>query len=220
MRRLVLFCGGFAGACLFLCLVMPGAWALPAAIAAGCAVILCVFVRRRAARAALLCVLGLLAGLLWTTAYEVLFLEPLDSLPEERAAYTVRVLEQAERTDYGWRAAVLVPVGGREYEGVLYLEDDPPSFPQPGDTIKCDATAHRTDTQDELYVRARGTMLTLRAGSVTVTPCARPSVRFFPARLSARLQALCAEIFPEDVRGLFLALLTGVRTPKAADPWA
>ena len=94
---------------MFLCLVMPGAWALPSAIAAGCAVVLCVFVRRRAARAALLCVLGLLAGLLWTTAYETLFLKPLDNLLEERAAYTVRVLEQAERTDYGWRAAVLVP---------------------------------------------------------------------------------------------------------------
>ena len=212
MRKLVLFCGGFAGACLFLCLAMPGAWVLPSAIAAGCAVVLCVFVRRRAARAALLCVLGLLTGLLWTTAYEVLFLKPLASLSEERAAYTVRVLEQAERTQYGWRAAVLAPVGGRGFEGVLYWEDDPPSVLQPGDTIKCDATAHRTDAQDELYVRARGTMLTLRAGSVTVTPCARPSVRFFPARLSARLQALCAEIFPEDVRGLFLALLTGVRT--------
>lgn len=212
MRRLVLFCGGFAGACLFLCLAMPGAWALPSAIAAGCAVILCVFVRRRAARAALLCVLGLLTGLLWTTAYEALFLKPLASLSEERAAYTVRVLEQAERTDYGWRAAVLVPVGGREYEGVLYWDDDPASVPQPGDTLECEATAHRTDAQDELYVRARGTMLTLRASGVTLMPCAHPSVRFFAARLSARLQALCAEIFPEDVRGLFLALLTGVRT--------
>ena len=212
MRKLVLFCGGFAGACLFLCMVMPGAWVLPSAIAAGCALVLCVFVRCRAVRAALLCVLGLLAGLLWTTAYETLFLKPLDSLSEERAAYTVRVLEQAERTDYGWRAAVLVPVGGREFEGVLYWDDDPATVPQPGDTIECDATAHRTDAQDELYVRARGTMLTLRASSVTVTPCAHPSVRFFAARLSARLQALCAEIFPEDVRGLFLALLTGVRT--------
>ena len=212
MRKLVLFCGGFAGACLFLCLAMPGAWVLPAAIAAGCALVLCVFVRRRAARAALLCILGLLAGLLWTAAYEALLLRPLDTLSEERTAYTVRVLEQAERTQYGWRAAVLVPVSGRGFEGVLYWADDPPGVPQPGDTIKCDATAHRTDAQDELYVRARGTLLTLRASGVTVTPCARPSVRFFPARLSARLQALCAGIFPEDVRGLFLALLTGVRT--------
>ncbi len=212
MRRLVLFCGGFAGACLFLCLAMPGAWALPSAAAAGCAAVLCVFVRRRAARAALLCVLGLLAGLLWTTAYDALFLRPLDSLPEARAAYTVRVLEQAERTDYGWRAAVLVPVGGREFEGVLYWTDAPASIPQPGDTIECDAAAHRTDARDELYVRARGTMLTLRAGSITLTPCTRPSVRFFAARLSARLQALCAELFPEDVRGLLTALLTGVRT--------
>ena len=212
MRKLVLFCAGFTAGCIWLCMVRPGAWAVPAAAAAGCAALLLFFARRRAARAALLCVLGLLAGLLWTTGYDALVLRPLDRLPEGKQTLTLRVLEQAERTQYGWRAAVLVPVGGREFEGALYWKDDPGAVPQPGDTLTCTASVHRPDGQDELYIRARGTMLTLRADRVSLTPCAKPSVRFFAARLSARMQALIAEIFPVDAQGLLTALLTGVRT--------
>ena len=124
-------------------------------------------------------------------------------------------MEQAERTQYGWRAAVLAPVGGRGFEGVLYWEDDPATIPQPGDTIKCDATAHRIDAQDELYVRARGTMLTPVSYTHLVT--AADYDRFdHLVVMDARNERGLRAIIPADPAGKVRRLLPG---REVADPW-
>ena len=212
MRTLVWFTAGFALAAGYVCLLGGPGVLLAAAGALLLLAAVRVLFRGRAGRAAFLCLLGLAAGLLWCAAYEAVFLRPLRSLSAAPQAVTVQALEAPRKTSYGYAAAVRVPVDGRSFDGVLYTDSIPAGGWQPGDRICCTAKLKRTGQDGDLYARARGDLLTLSARGLTVAPCGAVPLSVWPARLSQRLQAICAAAFPADVRGLAAALLTGVRT--------
>lgn len=214
MRTLVWFTGGAAAACVCVVLLARSA-PLPALIALAVlglalALVRLVF-RTRSGRAAGWMLLGLCVGLIWCGLYGALYLRPLNSLPDTPQTVTLRALEAPTRANFGYALSVRVTLDGRQMEGVLYY-DSADQTPQPGDSVTCTASLRRTDAHDDLYARARGTLLRLSTDEITVTPCKRVPLRSLPARLSARLQALCTKLFPADVRGLLCALLTGVRS--------
>lgn len=111
---------------------------------------------------------------------------------------------------YGSAVLVKVKTGGAGMKAVLYYQQD--AALSPGDQIFCTAklrAASPDNLERDEYYASRGVWAVLSVkGQLTVTP-GTWSLRHLPALAARRLKDACRAVFPEDVSGFLIALLTG-----------
>ena len=219
MRKLAIFCFGYALAVFGAVLLLPKSVLLPlaglcAALALGLRFLkgLCPDgIRRRA----LLCCAGLAVGLLWSCGYDQLFLEPARQLDDQTVKLTAVVAQYPQTTDYG--ASVLVRTR-LERGSVLTLLYGDETYLQlrPGDEIStvahCTLATHTSYGQEITYYTAKGIFLTAKGyGELSVQRPQRFPLSCVPAVLAHRLKQSIDRVFPEDAAPLVKAVVTGNR---------
>ncbi len=210
MRRLCLFSGGFAMAAVLYLFVLHGApWALLAALAAVYALLL--LLRRPVLRRAAVCVLGLLAGLVWCRGYEALFLYPFASLSGETAAISAQALAAPQASSYGQSVSARLTLDGKSCTAVIYFDEADGEI-QPGSRLSGTAkltTAQEKHARGKDYDLSRGVFLTASCRGTLHVEAGKASVWLAPALLAERLRAAIRTAFPTDTAGFVQALLLG-----------
>ena len=209
MRKLAIF--GFS----FCAAVAAGVYGLPAAAGLVCAGILALIGgiaallhRKNAARVSLIC-LGLAAGLIWTPVREYLFLQPAQKLAGEDVELTATLLEYPEASSYGASALALLSDGTVTAKAAVYLDSAALEL-EAGSVLTITGQVLTAAEAGSTTYQSEGAFLLAYTGSCyTVTKAEGSGLRTLPARVNHTLQEKIREIFPEDVYGLFLALLTG-----------
>ena len=189
MRKLVYFTLAFVAGTLLCQYLLSPAWRLiPAALAALALALALTAGRKKRLRWLSLAAAGLLLGLGWFTGYEALFTAPARALAGLEDTVTVELLDYAEETGFGAKAAVrvldrgipgkAVYFGGRE---LLDLE--------PGTRLTALVEFDEAVTvgdKESTYYTAQGIFLRLYGdGDTEVVEKGRAgSLRYLPQRLS------------------------------------
>lgn len=205
MRKLALFAAGFAlAAALYVYLISD-----PRALwLAGVCLLLspvCMFLGFRRCSVVFL---GLLAGFIWCTGYDSLWMEPSNRVCGTEQTLTVKVLEQPSTTIYGSKATVEIALDGRDYQAVLYGKEDL-LHAAPGDRVKCTVQVESalSDEKDGyFYHQASGTALLLQTNTEVEIQRGTPP---WYVRLRLWFQDRIHSLYDETVSPLLLALLTG-----------
>lgn len=219
MRKLAIFCSGYALAVFGAVLVLPKEVLLTlGGLCAALATVLC-FLKRflpdRGRRRTLLCCAGLAAGLLWSWSYDLLFLEPARQLDDRTVRLTGIVAEYPQDTDYG--ASVLVRTQLERGSALTVLYGDETYLDlQPGDEIStiahCTLATHTYDGEEITYYTAKGIFLTAKAyGERSVQRPVHLPLTSIPAVLAHYLKQCIDRIFPADAAALVKAVVTGNR---------
>ena len=220
MRKLAIFSAGYAGSVFAATYFLPEGVLLPLG---GFCVVLAVLLRLlkrilpdRNRRRALLCCVGMAAGLLWTWGYGSLFLDPVRQLDDKTVRLTGTVLEFPQELDYGGRVLIRAQAeGGGCADTLLYLEADDPQL-EPGDRISviahCTLATHSTEGEEITYYTAKGIFLTAKAyGELTWERPEHIPLPCIPAHLNQTLKQSIDRIFPEEAAALVKAVVTGNR---------
>lgn len=217
MRRLMIFSLAFCAACALgvLCAVAP----LPAVgLAAGTVLsgVLAVRLMGKRAGRALICALGLCAGLLWSAGYRLLFCVNAESFDGRTVQLDALALDAPAQTKHGVGVLAQVRLGSRRYRVMLYLDNTAAGI-LPGDHIHTTAelklTPQRPSEDENLYFRSRGVWFTAAVrGAYQIRCPAVRTLRHWPALFALRLQRKIAEVFDgSGAAGFLTALMTGDR---------
>ncbi len=219
MRKLAIFCSGYALAVFGAVLVLPKEELLPlSGLCVGLAVVLHLLkwlLPDRGRRRALLCCVGLAAGLFWSWSYDLLFLEPARQLDDKTVVLNGVVAEYPQATDYG--ASILVRTRLERGSALTVLYGDETYLQlRPGDEIStvahCTLATHAYDGEEITYYTAKGIFLTAKAyGELTFSHPERLPLTCIPAVLAHHLKQSIDRAFPEDVAPLVKAVVTGNR---------
>ena len=215
MRKLAWAAGSFSAAVFLACLLPHGRLWLWAVILFVCAAVpgLCLLHgdnRRRALLAAVFAALGLL----WTQAYDALFVAPTQTLAEQTRTVLLRVTDYPRPgSGYTLVPARLVTEGLPHAAVSLYAYDGVCDTLLPGDEFEAEIR-FRSGLQrygEEIWIyAARGVYLT---GTVREKPLVtgRRAYRFlyFPKTLAHGVKTLVQRDYPADTAPLMTALLTG-----------
>lgn len=214
MRKLCWFALPFAMGVLAAVYLLPEGWLLPAAALCALLALPGLLLKEKRRTAALLLAAGLAAGLGWSAGWSRLFREPLLALDGQTLSFTGTVADWPRETAYG--GSVLLDAAfstGERGKLVLYCPAAPDCAP--GDALSGTARLSRADRYSDDTHRssysARAIFLSGRLqGELTAAPAARTPLRYLPV-LWAGCMREGAAIFPEDVRGMLIALTTGER---------
>ena len=211
MRKLAIFCTAFAsGTALYV-----GVPSLTMGILVGGTLLLCAFVLfflegDRAFRCRI-AALGAALGLLWVMGYELLHIRPLDAYVGEDMPLTCTAADYAETTDYGCRVTAKL----RKGKILLYLDCKAEEI-TPGDRLWVladveDASVGEHGEQD-LYLRSRDIdLFGTQSGRLQIHKADRLPLWAWPTHATHLLRQKIRDLFPDDVQGFVLALLTGER---------
>lgn len=212
MRKLALFSFLFATGCIpvllgwssVLCICL-GAFSAAVCIAG-------FLLKGRKERIAAICALGCCFGILWSSLYHLWLVAPVLRLEEEMTEVRVTLADYPRMTDYGWNAQGIAEKDGRSFRTVV-LADETLQLAacRPGDVL-CGFgdIAAQDDTEAGIYRRSMGFHMQVSFRSdARVEPAARIPVRYWPAVLSHKLRETAEALYPQDVRGYVIALLTG-----------
>ena len=216
MRKLVYFTLAFVAGTLLCQYLLSPAWRLiPAALAALALALALTAGRKKRLRWLSLAAAGLLLGLGWFTGYEALFTAPARALAGLEDTVTVELLDYAEETGFGAKAAVRVLdrgiPGKAAYFGGRELLDLEPGTRLTA-LVEFDEAVTVGD-KESTYYTAQGIFLRLYGdGDTEVVEKGRAgSLRYLPQRLSRQLRQAIAERFSPGAGGLITAILTGER---------
>lgn len=204
MRKLMICSFAFAAA------VAAYLWLLPRTAAVVCAVallLLGVFLRFRKALWAKRCRIAALAmavGLLWSFAYECLFLEPAKRYCGEQVTVTAEVCGYPEKTDYG--CCVQTKLDGNTMR--LYLDADGLTL-KPGDVLTLEAEVVDAAEVSEAFPAEGISLLAFQKSEAQVQASDTVPLKHLPIRFAKLLQTHIRRLFPDDTEGFVLALLTG-----------
>ena len=220
MRKLAIFCAGYAGSVFAATYFLPEGVLLPLG---GFCVVLTVLLRLlkrilpdRNRRRALLCCAGMAVGLLWTWGYGALFLNPVRQLDDKTVSLTGTVLEFPLELDYGGRVLIRAQMqGGGSADTLLYLESGYPQL-EPGDRVSviahCTLATHSDEGEEITYYTAKGIFLTAKVyGEVKWERPDRIPLSCIPAHLNQSLKQSIDRSFPEEAGSLVKAVVTGNR---------
>lgn len=220
MRKLAIFTGGFAAAVFAAILFFPHIDRL--VVGAGCAglaLLLCTLRRilpDKPRRRALLCCMGMALGMLWTSGYDRLVLDPVRRLDDTTIILTGTVTDWPEGTDYGVKVRIRaqLPEGGHT-DALLYMDALYADL-EPGDTVTtvahCSFSGENGLGQAVDYNTAKGLFLVATAyGEAEITRPERLPVSAIPARAMRKLQQGIGAAFSGRTRTLVCALVTGNR---------
>ena len=218
MHKLATFAAAYSAAAFFAVLILPEGALLP--LGGLCALAACVLavlkrllpqtVRRRA----LLCAAGMSLGLVWTSCYGHIFLDPAQELDDRTVMLTGTVTDWPQEEDYGAKVTVRAHLeGGVDVTALLYIDKDYLHL-RPGDRITtiahCSIATHSVRGEEISYYTAKGVFLTARAyGDMQVDRPEHTPVSALAPMLSRALNDSAQRVFPSDTPGLFRALITG-----------
>ena len=158
--------------------------------------------------------LGLSFGLLWFQGYTRIIRAPAEALGGQTSPFTATVTGWPQKTSTGsYGVEVRLQLSGALGPKVLLYTDSSGADLLPGDDISGTARFQLADTvrgESVTYYEAQGIYL---RGSVTGTLTVQPPdtlpITTWPAYISHAIKESAAAIFPTDVSGLVIALLTG-----------
>ncbi len=106
MRRLALFCGGFAAGILLAQYLLPDGWLLPVGLVCLGAGILALFLPEQWRKRAVLCLVGTALALGWDWLYLRQVSAPMEALADSQQTLTMTLTEYPTSTAFGAKAAV------------------------------------------------------------------------------------------------------------------
>ena len=211
MRKLAWFALGFGAAAALCAAILPGVWSFVSGALCAVALIVLLAVLRRWSRPALLA-LGLAAGFVWFSAYDLWITAPVRALDGQTLSMTATVRDDPQDAAFGARVYADASLVGKNVRILLYYSD--PIDPQPGDSLRFTARFQIPEGEDyDLYYRSIGVDLIgyVSRGEIALEPAAL-SLRTLPLRLRSGLKARINTIFPAEAAPLVRALLTGDRS--------
>lgn len=157
---------------------------------------------------------GLAVGMLWYFVYGLIFLTPADILDGKTETVQAEISSFPEETEYGSRTEIKVMQEG--YHSVktrLYIYDDVPDV-KPGDKIAFTGDFTSSDKlhgKDTNSFTSKGYFLfAYISGDIEVENGDKADrAKYFPQYMANALKEKINEIFPEDIKGFVMALLTG-----------
>ena len=210
MRRLALFCGGFAAGIFLAQYLLPDGWLLPVGLVCLGAGILALFLPEQWRKRAVLCLVGAALALGWDWLYLQQVSAPMEALADSQQTLTMTLTEYPTATAFGAKAAV-------EAEGLpgrlTYYGDTALLQLCPGQRITDDVylqSASRIRDDDVTVFNSKGVFLLAYSRGTPAFGKGDPdAVRWWPARLGRAMQERIRTLFDGDDAGFLLALLTG-----------
>ena len=210
MRRLALFCGGFAAGIFLAQYLLPGGWLLSGGLvclALGFGALLLPECWRKRA---ILCLVGAALALGWNWLYVRQVSEPMEALADTQQALTMTLTEYPTETRFGAK----VTVRAEGLPGKLTYYGDPPLLQlSPGQRLTDEVylqSASRIRDDDVTVFNSKGVfLLAYSRGTVAFHAGTVDAPRWWPARLGRVMQARIRDLFSGDDAGFLLALLTG-----------
>lgn len=216
IRSLCWFSSSLSVAFFLASYLLPEGILFPAGILCGVGLLLLsLLLRGKNRRRAVIAAVGLVLGLLWYNCYGLLFKAPAHTfISDKPVSYTMEVSEFPTETSYGSSLTVRLLQNGKSGPKVkLYADRDALAL-RPGDVISVSAKLSpsdqiRGDTVD--YFDSKGIyLLGYAQGEVILEKRpVSPSVRYWPQVVSNTLKNVILTLFPNDVSGYTVALLTG-----------
>ena len=216
IRRLCWFSSAFAVACFLAAYLLPDRFLVPAGILCGLGLLLVsLLLRGKNRHRAIIAAVGLALGLFWYNCYGLFFKAPAHALINEEAVnYTMEVTDFPTETSYGSSLMVRLWQNGKHGPKVRLYADKEALELRPGDVISASIQLSpsdqiRGDAVD--YFDSKGIyLLGYAQGEVTLEARpASPPVRYWPQLAAKSLKDAVFRLFPEDVSGYTVALLTG-----------
>ena len=210
MRRLALFCGGFAAGIFLAQYLLPGGWLLSGGLvclALGFGALLLPECWRKRA---ILCLVGAALALGWNWLYVRQVSEPMEALADTQQALTMTLTEYPTETRFGAK----VTVRAEGLPGKLTYYGDPPLLQlSPGQCLTDEVylqSASRIRDDDVTVFNSKDVfLLAYSRGTVAFHAETVDAPRWWPARLGRAMQARIRDLFSGDDAGFLLALLTG-----------
>ena len=212
MRKLALFSFLFAAGCIPVLLGWPPVLRICLGVFSAAVCIAGFLLKGRKERIAAICAMGCCFGILWSSLYHLWLVAPVLRLEEEMTEVRVTLTDYPQMTDYGWTAQGIAEKDGKTFRTVVLADEALKlSACLPGDVISGfgDISA-QGDTETGIYRRSMGFHMQVSLCSdARVEPADRIPVRYWPAVLSHKLRETAEALYPQDVRGYVIALLTG-----------
>ena len=212
MRRLALFCGGFAAGTFLAQYALPDGWLLPGGLACLGAGVLALLLPEQWRKRAVLCLVGIALALGWDWLCLRQVSAPMETLADSQRTLTMTLTEYPVETRFGAKAAVEAEglPGKLTYYGDLSLLQI-----SPGQRITDEVylqSASRIRDDDVTVFNSKGVfLLAYNRGTPAFGKGDPDAVRWWPVQLGHAMQARIRELFSGDDAGFLLALLTGRR---------
>lgn len=210
MRKLMWFTIGFSLACVIGVYITHGNWTFLLAAFFGLGALGMVWLKTKAARVALLVMLGLTVGTLWLWIYDMAYLSSARELDAQVIESTIEV------TDYSGNTGSVegkLRVDGKNYRVYLYLYDQDEL--SPGDQVSGSFRLRFTadgGEKEPTYHQGKGIFLLAYGRENIAITHSENAGKHFVARLRNEIFHLVDTVFPEDVAGFARALLLGDRS--------
>lgn len=213
MRKLMWFGIGFTAAALV------GAYLLPAELylaAAGIssvllAVLLVCMLRFPKIRIAAMITFACMAGFLWMTGFDTLYLSTARVYDDQEVTITIHAADYSGESSYGAATEGRIVLDGKTYTVLAYHDKD--TVLSPGDTITGTFLLRCTlpgGSHESEYNRSNHIFLTARPrGELRVNDAESVPWRFYPAYIRHRIVAMIRSVFPADTAAFACALLLG-----------
>ena len=217
VRRLAIFCAGFALAVFAAHYLLPTD-SLPTAALLCALLSLCGFAfKGRARKRVLLTFLALTFGFLWYNFRCETVLAPCGELSGEPVTVTASVTGYPKYGEYcSYIYLRFTDESVPHVKGAVYAYEGELDSLHPGDIIKLTmslrpgavSSGEYSDTNISKGLYLVGNL----KGDVEITGQRRSSLPYLPQELAHSIRQKLSELFPEDVRGFVLALLTGEKS--------
>ena len=208
MRILMWFTIGFAAACALSVYLGIGIWVclLLVPIAA-----ILFAVKKQATRIAVVLLIGVTAGMLWTAGYNHFYLDAARNHDGKKIVTNATVSDYSYKTDFGVAAEGKITLGGKDFRVKLYYPAD--TALKPGDIINGEFRFRLTTNdsrQGGTHHQGDGVFLLAYVDEKAVVQKAENTDwRFFGAYLRREISELLKAVFPEDTLAFATALLLG-----------
>ena len=210
MRRLAVFCGGFAAGIFAAQYLLAVDWLLPVGLACIGAGVLTLLLPAPQRKRAVLCLVGAALALGWDWLYIRQVSAPMEALAATRQTLTMTLTDYPTETRFG--AKVTVRAEGLPGK-LVYYGDSPLLQLCPGQRMTEDVylqSASRIRDDDVTVFNSKGVFLMAYSrGTPRFSAGSQSSPRWWPVRLGHAMQARIRTLFDGDDAGFLLALLTG-----------
>lgn len=208
MRVLVWFTVGFTAACATSIYLGISVWIFLLTITVG--VLLFLF-QKPAAKAAAVVFLGIIAGSIWTEAYNYLYLDTARNYDGTTLRAAATVSDYSFSTDYGVAADAQTELAGKIFRLRLYLPVETQLLP--GDRIEGDFRFRLTTNDSQqggTYHQGDGIfLLAYVSDKAVITPAGYDIKQHFGVYFRRNISQMIANVFPSDTVAFSNALLLG-----------